>query len=201
MNTIGLVKYTGALVALAICSACSGAGSGSAMAPSSPTLNLEYKAGVAYVNGKPTTAARPNLGARSVGAALLPNAIANTTKYYDYIISDYGTYASIFNYPTGEKQIGTLNNVGGQGCTNVLYGYGRKIVWIVAGSDQISEYKVPTKLMKTLSVPQNDFPSSCGMDLQGDLAVGMLAGPDTGDMVIFKGAAGSGTFIKTPITD
>jgi hypothetical protein len=199
MNTTGLVKYTGALVALAICSACSGAAGGSAVAPSNPTLNLEYKAGTAFVNGRPITAARPNLNARPGYASILPDGAAKT-KYFDYIISDYGSYASIFNYPTGVKQIGTVNDVGGQGCTNVLYGYGKKIVWIVAGADQISEYQVPDKLLRSLSVPSGAFPSSCAMDASGDLAVGILAGTNQGDIALFKNATGKPTYIPTMIS-
>ena len=37
------------------------------------------------------------------------------------------------------------------------------------------------------------------MDTNGDLAVGILDGPSTGDIVIYKNASGSGTFIKTPL--
>jgi hypothetical protein len=199
MNTTGLVKYTSALVALAICSACSGTGGGSAVAPANPTLNLEYKAGTAFVNGRPITAARPNLNSRSGYASVLPDGSSKSNDF-DYIISDYGTYASIFNYPKSDKQIGTVNNVGGQGCTNVLYGYGKKIVWIVAGADQISEYQVPDKLIKSLSVPSGAFPSSCAMDASGDLAVGILAGTNTGDIALFKNATGNPTFIPTMIS-
>jgi hypothetical protein len=198
MNKIGLAKYTGALVALAICSACSGAGTGSAVAPSNPTLNSAYKARTAFVNGRPVTAARPNLNGvtwfNPIDAA--PPAKSND---YEYIINDYGSYASIFNYPGSKKEIGSITNVGGQGCTNVLYGYGKKIVWIVAGTDQISEYQVPSKLLRSLSVATNDFPSSCAMDSAGDLAVGILAGPDTGDIAVFKKAAGKPKYTSTPV--
>lgn len=88
--------------------------------------------------------------------------------------------------------------MGGQGCTNVLYGYGKKIVWIVAGEDQISEYQVPKKLLKTLS-DNVGMPSSCAMNTNGDLAVGILDGSGGGDVVIFKNASGSGTVITTPL--
>jgi len=199
MKTTGLVKYTGALVALAICSACSGAASGSAVAPSNPTLNLEYKAGTAFVNGRPVTAARPNLNAMPRFNPI-DAAPAAKTKYYDYIINNYGSFAAIFNYPTGQKQIGKVNNVGGQGCTNVLFGYGKNIVWIIAGADQISEYQVPDKLLKSLSVPSGMFPSSCAMDSGGDLAVGILAGTNQCDIALFKKATGKPTYIPTMIS-
>src|ERR1700678_285235 len=133
------------------------------------------------------------------GGPVTDPAAAAQSKYFDYIDNDYGTYASIFNYPTGDKQIGTIKNVGGQACTNVLYGYGKKIIWIVAGPKQISEYQVPSNLLKTLSVSTGNSPSSCAMNASGDLAVGLLEGPLKGSIVIFKGAKGSGTYIKTPL--
>ncbi|MBV8497667.1 MAG: hypothetical protein JO003_00225, partial [Candidatus Eremiobacteraeota bacterium] len=114
---------------------------------------------------------------------------------YEYIINLYGTYASIFDYPKGTKQIGTINNVGGQGCTNVLYGYGKRTFWIVAARNQITEYEVPHKPIKTLSISTGQ-PSSCAMDAGGDLAVGNLS---NGDVVIFKNASGSGTVYTTPL--
>jgi hypothetical protein len=149
--------------------ACAACAGGSAIAPSNPAVD---------------------------SAVLNPTSPAQL-KYFDYIINDYGSYASIFNYPTSDKQIGTVKNVGGQGCTNVLYGYGKKILWIVAGPNQISEYQVPSKLLKTLSTTSGNIPSSCAMNSSGDLAVGLLYGPLKGDMVVFKNGSGSGTYLKT----
>ena len=185
MNTTGFVKCAGALAALAVSSACAG----SAVAPSSAPLNSEYAG--------ETTAASPNLGARPAYTTILPDRHVKS-KYYEYIINDYTTYASIFDYPKSDKQIGTIYNVGGQGCTNVLYGYGKQTFWIVAGASQISEYSVPQKLLRSLSVSVGT-PSSCAMDTSGDLAVGILYGSGGGDVVIFKNATGKGTFITTPL--
>src|SRR5579875_1843573 len=84
-------------VAFAFCSACA---SGSAIAPPDGMLDAAHLPALAH--GKATG------------------------KYFEYIINNYGTYASIFNYPKSTEQIGTIRNVGGQGCTNVLYGYGKK---------------------------------------------------------------------------
>ena len=141
MNTTGLVKYAGALVALAICSACAG---GSAVAPSNAALNVEYIGRTASVNGRLVTAARPNLSALPRYPTIVPDRTAKVkSRHFEYIINFYGTYASIFDYPKSDKQIGTINNVGGQGCTNVLHGYGKKTFWIVAAYNQITEYKVP----------------------------------------------------------
>ncbi len=200
MITTGFVKYTSALVALVICSACSGAGAGSTVAPSNATPGVQYKGGTAFVNGRPVTAARPSFNAPAHYPEIVLDPTAKTkTKNFDYIINDYGSYASVFNYPKSVKQIATVTNVGGQGCTNVLNGYGKKIVWIIAAADQISEYTAPNKLVKSLSVDSNSFPSSCAMNTDGDLAVGILAGTNNGAMVIFKKAKGSGTIIKTPL--
>ncbi|HEX3370063.1 MAG TPA: hypothetical protein VHS56_10855, partial [Candidatus Cybelea sp.] len=140
MNTTSLTKYAGALGALAVFSACSG---GSAVAPSNAVPSLTYVGRTASVNGRLVTAARPNVSGPVHYQAILSDLAAKRrVKDFEYVISFYGSFASIFNYPKSTNQIGTINNVGGQGCTNVLYGYGRKTFWIVAGSDQITEYKV-----------------------------------------------------------
>jgi hypothetical protein len=191
MYTTGIAKYAIALVALAICSACGTP----AVAPSNAAPNAEYIGKTLSVNGRLVTAARANLSARPSFATLVPDQLAKP-KTYEYIINDYGTYAGIFDYPTGDKQIGKINNVGGQGCTNVLYGNGKSTFWIVAGTHQITLYQVPKKPLKRLSVTYGQ-PSSCAMDTNGDLAVGNLT---DGDIVIFKNASGSGTEMTTPLS-
>lgn len=192
----GFVRCGIAAVALSAVSACGG----STIAPSNATPNVRYVGAIAMVNGRPVTAARPRFGALGRFAPILPSRPEkNQAKTYEYVINFYGTYASIFDYPKSTSQIGTINNVGGQGCTNKLYGYGKKTFWIVAGSDQITEYRVPQKPLKTLSVPASSMPSSCAMNAKGDLAVGILAGANTGDIVIFKKATGTGTWIPTPL--
>ncbi|MGC9992753.1 MAG: hypothetical protein ABSD52_10230 [Candidatus Cybelea sp.] len=185
MNSTGLLKYAGTMLALAICSACSG----SAVAPSSAALNAGYTDGTAAVSR--------NLSALPRYPTIVPDRRVKS-KYFEYIINYYGSYATIFDYPKSVAQIGKINNVGGQGCTNVLYGYGKQTFWIVAGADQIVEYKVPHKLLKTLSVSVG-MPSSCAMDTSGDLAVGILSGSGGGDIVIFKNASGSGTVVTSTL--
>ena len=195
MNTPGFVKYTGALAALAILSACGG---GSAVAPSAATPNATYIGRTLFVNGRPVTAARLNPLPRY--AELVPD--KSKSKNYEYIFNFYDTYASIFDYPKSVAQIGTINGAGGQGCTNVLYGYGKKIFWNPGRTNGgIDEYKVPDKLLKTLPISYT-ITSSCAMNTSGDLAVGILLGNSYGpggQVVIFKNATGSGTVYNTPL--
>jgi hypothetical protein len=206
MKPTGLAGYAGALVALAICSACGGAlrqaQDDMAVAPSSAALNAHYVGKTLWVNGRPVTAARAYMGPPPRYTALAPDAMdgrkRDKGRKREYVINDYGTYASIFDYPKSDAQIGTINDVGGQGCTNVLYGYGKKTFWIVAGADQITEYKVRgTDPIETLSVDVGS-PSSCATDTSGDLAVGILS---NGNVVIFKNASGTGAVYTTPLSE
>jgi hypothetical protein len=129
-------------------------------------------------------------------AGMVPDRPAKSK--FEYIINNYGTYAGIFDYPKSTEEIGKIANVGGQGCTHVLYGYGKKTFWIVAAHNQITEYAVPKKPIKTLS-DSVGMPSSCAMDGSGDLAVGILNGPGAGDVVIYENARGRGRVFTTPL--
>ena len=183
------------MVALALLSACAG----SVVAPSTAAFNVTYIGRTLSVNGRPVTAER--LSPLPRYATLIPDR-HKKSKTFEYVINDYGSYASIFDYPKSVREIGMINGAGGQGCTNVLYGYGKKTFWNVGGQNQITEYQVPQKSLKTLSVAY-DFPSSCAMDTSGDLAVGILyaSGAGGGDVVIFKNATGSGTAYSTPLDE
>lgn len=196
MNTPSLLKCAGAVVALAFVSAC---GSGSAVAPSIGAMDAHYIGKTLVVHGTPVTAAR--LNPLPTYAQLVPN--RTKAKDYEYVINDYGSYASIFDYPKGTKQVGQLNGAGGQGCTNVLYGYGKKIIWNAGRqNDSIIEYQVPNnKVLKSLTLNYL-YTSSCAMNANGDLAVGILlgnSGQPAGQVVIFKNAKGNGTVYKTPL--
>ena len=202
MNTTGFVKYAGALVALAILSACGGVlrqgQDDMAVAPSAGRLDATYVGRTLFVNGRPVTAAR--LSPLPIYATIVPDRHAKA-KTFEYVFNDYESYASIFDYPKSNQQAGSITGVGGQGCTNVLYGYGKKTIWIVAGPGQITEYAVPMKELKALSDSVGN-PSSCAMNTSGDLAVGILYnyfGPGGGDIIIFKHASGSGTVMTTPL--
>ena len=80
---------------------------------------------------------------------------------------------------------------------------GHKIIWNPGRTnDLINEYKVPNKLLKSLSLDYT-FTSSCAMNASGDLAVGILLGNSYGpggQVVIFKNATGSPTVYNTPLS-
>jgi hypothetical protein len=193
VNTTRLAKCAGVLVALAILSACSGS---SSVAPSAGALNVQYVGRTLILNGRPVTAAR--LSALPRFETIVPDHIVRV-RHYEYIFSQYGTYASIFDYPKSLNQIGSIQGDGGQGCTNVLFGYGKGIMWNIGGDTQITEYKVPKTPIKTLK-DSVGMPSSCAMNASGDLAVGILAGTDAGSVIIFRHASGSGKVYPTELT-
>jgi hypothetical protein len=197
VKTTGLVKYAATLVALAICSACSG---GSAVSPSTSAFNAKYAGRTLYVNGRPVTAAHLSPMPRYV--TLVPD-LHRRHRKFEYVFNFYGTSASIFDYPKSTQQIGSIYGAGGQGCTNVLYGYGKIIIWNAGRTnDLVTEYKVGSnKVLKTLSLNYT-YTSSCAMNTSGDLAVGVLLGNSSGpggQVVIFKNASGSGTVYTTPL--
>jgi hypothetical protein len=197
MNFPGLLKSAGAAVALAVVSACGGA---STVAPSAASSGETYLGRTLLVNGRPVTAAR--LGPSPRYASLVPDR-RRTKKNFQYIFNYYGSYAGIFNYPKNTSENGQIAGAGGQGCTNTLYGYGKKIFWNPGRTnDLINEYAVPDTLLRSLSLSYS-FTSSCAMDASGDLAVGVLLGNSYGpggQVVIFKNATGSGTVFNTPLS-
>ena len=202
MDTTAL-KYPGAVLALALCSACASGlaqpqGNMAATA-SSVSPSVRYVGKTLSVNGRLATAARAPSGSLPRYQTMLPTEHAKPDDF-EYIINEYGTYAGVFDYPKSDAQIGKIDNVGGQGCTNVLYGYGKGIIWIVAGEKQITEYQLLKKPIKTLS-DSIGKPSSCAMNTSGDLAVGILYGSEGGDVVIYKDADRPGTIYTTPLVE
>jgi hypothetical protein len=146
------VKYAGALIALALCSACGG----SAVAPLPAGLSYQYIGKTLSVNGRLVTAARP-LSVLPRYAAIVPDLFAKAKKF-EYITGEYNS--GIFDYPKSDKEIGQINAAGGQGCTNVPYGYGKRTFWIVASANQITEYKGLKRPIKTLSDPPVSDPAA-----------------------------------------
>jgi hypothetical protein len=195
MNSPGFLRCAGAVVALAVISACAG---GSTVAPSSATPSVTRVGKMLFVNGRPITAERLNPLPRY--AQLVPDAAKG--KDYEYIFNNYGSYGSIFNYPKNTSMIGQLDGAGGQGCTNVLSGYGKGIFWNAGRTNNVmTEYQVPDKKIGTLPIDY-EFTSSCAMNTSGDLAVGILLSDSygsAGQQVIFKKAKGKGKVYQTPL--
>ncbi|MGA8097325.1 MAG: hypothetical protein WB810_01565 [Candidatus Cybelea sp.] len=198
MNLLGLIKHASPPIALGICAACSG---GSAGAPSTASLNYQYIGKTLWVNGRPVTAARLNPSPRY--ATIFPDR-HRRLKHFEYVFNFYDSYASIFKYPKSTAMIGQINGAGGQGCTNVLYGYGNKIFWNPGRRGElIDEYQVPHKLLRSLTLDYT-ITSSCAMNTAGDLAVGILLGNSYGpggQVAIFKNATGTPTVYNTPLTE
>ena len=169
MNTGGLVKYAGAIVALAILSACGG---GSAVAPSTATLNATHVGRTLFVNGRPLTAAR--LSPLPTYATIVPDRHTKS-KTFEYVFNDYGSYASIFDYPKSDQQIGADQWRRWPRVHQRPLRLWKEDFWNIGGVNQITEYRVPNKPIRTLSVPYT-IPTSCAMDTSGDLAVGILVG-------------------------
>lgn len=119
MNTPGLLKCAGAVVALVIVSAC---GSGSTVASSAATLNVTYVGRTLFMNGRPVTAARLNPLPRY--AELVPD--NSRSRKYEYIFNEYGTYASIFHYPKSTAMIGQITGAGGRGALTLCTAMGRR---------------------------------------------------------------------------
>jgi hypothetical protein len=198
LNTPALVKYAGAIATLAIVSACA---NGAAVAPSTGSLNPTYVGRTLFLNGRPTTAAR--LNPSPLYARLVPDK-KKKSKDYEYVISYYGTYASMFNYPASRSQVGEIDGAGGQGCTNAQFGYGKKIIWNAGRqNDTVIEYSVPgNQQLKSVSLDYS-YTSSCSMDTSGDLAVGVLLGNSygsAGQLVVFKNATGKPKVYQTPLS-
>ncbi len=194
MNSPSFLKCAGAVVALALVSACAG---GSTVSPSAATPSVTRVGKTLMVNGRPITAERLNPLPRY--ARLVPEA---KSKDYEYIFNDYGSYGTIFNYPKSTSMIGQLDGAGGQGCTNVLSGYGKNTFWNAGRTNNVmTEYQVPDKQIKTLPIDY-DYTSSCAMSTKGDLAVGILLSDSygsAGQQVIFKKAKGTGKAFQTPL--
>jgi hypothetical protein len=201
MNTPGFLKWAGIAAGLAFVSACAG---GSGVAPTvsaanavAPNATLVHN--TLFLNGKPVTAAR--LGTSPAFAQLAPDAAKS--KSYEYVFNSYQSYGSVFNYPKSIDMISQVDGAGGQGCTNVLSGYGKKIVWNAGRTNNVmTEYSVPSnKVLRTLPINYK-FTSSCAMNSDGDLAVGIILSDSYGaggQLVIFKNAAGKPKVYNTPL--
>ena len=111
-----------------------------------------------------------------------------------YISNFYDGDLLEFDYPKGTSSTGTISGVtDSQGeCTQGLVG--KADFWVVAsGSDAVEEFKAGgSSPISTLSESAGE-PAGCALSPKGDLAVSILG---AGDVVIFKGAKGSGTTVS-----
>jgi hypothetical protein len=145
--------------------------------------------------------APPNLSLRSDVVPLMPDKRKKMLYEYESTLFNGGLLE--FDYPKGDSSIGEISGVSEpQGeCTNVLFGAGKKTFWVTAsGTDQIDEFKVGgSSPIKTLSTPSGDVPVGCAMDpATGNLAATII---NTGAVVIYANASGSGTVSPSPLIE
>jgi hypothetical protein len=121
---------------------------------------------------------------------------------YQYAASFGDGSLAVFDYPKSDKQIGSIGDISeAQGeCANVLFGAGKKTFWVTAsGTDQIFEFKVGGNPIKTLNTPSGDVPVGCGIDpATGNLVATII---NTGAVVVYPKASGSGTVSQSPLIE
>jgi hypothetical protein len=135
-------------------------------------------------------------GALSPPAALpaLTQHLPRASGEVQYISNFYGTYATEFDYPKSESQIGQIANVGGGICTK-----GARTFWVVASADEIKEFKANGKTPIATRTVTAGEPGGCAVDATtGDLAVTILT---NGDVVIFKPGSMSGTTLSSGLIE
>lgn len=130
---------------------------------------------------------------RALGAPLYHGVLPDRRRReIGYISNFYSGMILAFDFPSGKSRSGTIAGSDPQGmCTRT----GRGTFWIVdSGSDTVDEYKAGgTTKLKSLTVTSGE-PAECSIDKgSGDLAVSILG---ASDVLIFKGASGSGTEIS-----
>jgi hypothetical protein len=190
-------------VAAALMAGCSN-GTSSVGGSSGMTPNGFQSPRTISINGMLITAAHPNFGVRNHLVPTVPDKNDKKKVLYQYA-ANFGDTSSllVFDYPKSDKQIGSIGDISEiQGeCTNVPFGAGKKTFWVTAsGTDQIDEFKVGgSNPIKMLSTPSGDVPVGCGMDpATGNLAATII---NTGAVVIYTKASGSGTVSQSPLIE
>jgi hypothetical protein len=94
MNFSGPAKCAGGFLSIAMFAACS---RGSSVPPAVATSSawVEYVGETAFVDGRAVAAARPNLNVTKYAPILSDKTATSNANDFEYIINDYGTYASI----------------------------------------------------------------------------------------------------------
>ncbi|MGC2405839.1 MAG: hypothetical protein WA431_05470 [Candidatus Cybelea sp.] len=208
MKISNLAKYAiGITTGAAMLAACSSNG-GSSLAPSGASSTgapMISRAGKLWmVNGVLMTAAHPNLAGLRGGPISPDKHHHHKKKKADQNISDFGNGdVEYFDWPKGTSPIGSATGISeAQGeCTNVLFGTGKKTFWVTAsGTDQILELKEgASSATKTLTTPSGDVPVGCAIDPKtGTLAATII---NTGAVVLYANASGSGTVSQTPLIE
>ena len=108
----------------------------------------------------------------------------------EYVSNFYNSTLLEFDYPKGDRSIGSLSGDDPQGeCTQT----GKKNFWQVnSGDDDIDEYAFGgTSPIASVSESAGEA-AGCSLSKSGDLAVSILG---SGDVVIFTGHTGSGTTV------
>ncbi|MGA7356263.1 MAG: hypothetical protein WA431_03770 [Candidatus Cybelea sp.] len=204
MKIFSLTLYALSLPAAAALMAGCSNGVSSVGASSGMTPNGFQSPRTISINGMLITAAHPNFGVRNHRVPMAPDKNNKKKALYQYAATfGEGPSLLVFDYPKSDKQIGSIGDISEvQGeCANVLFGAGKKSFWVTAsGNDQIDEFKVGgSNPIKTLSAPSGDVPVGCAMDpASGNLAATII---NTGAVVIYTKASGSGTVSQSPLVE
>jgi hypothetical protein len=190
---------SGVAAAAAMMAGCSSSGGPSYNAPSGVTQYIVHYPRTISINGMLITAAHPKLGVRNYVVPLTPEKQNKKKTLYQYEATSSELLE--FDYPKSDSPIGeTGSGVQGE-CTNVIFGAGKKTFWVTAsGTDQVDEFKVGGSMpIKTLTTPSGDVPVGCGMDpATGNLAATII---NTGAVVVYPKASGSGTVSQSPLIE
>jgi hypothetical protein len=195
-----LTSYAfGVTAAAAMMAGCSSNGASSYNAPSGVTQYSVHYPRTIWINGMLITAAHPNFGVRNHLVPLTPDKQNKKKRLYQYEATPSELLE--FDYPKSDSPIGEVGS-GAQGeCTNVIFGAGKKTFWVTAsGTDQVDEFNVGgSRPIKTLTTPSGDVPVGCGMDpATGNLVATII---NTGAVVVYSKASGSGTVSQSPLIE
>ena len=194
MNTTGFVKYAGALLALAVLSACGGA---PALAPSAATLNASYVGRSLLVNGRPVTAVR--LSPLPTYATIVPDRHGSRRPLSTSSTTTRRTPASSTirrAFRRSGKSMATVV----KGARTSSTATGRRRSGTSEAQNQITDTRFRTRRSRR-SLPPTLFRRVAPWMPAATLQSGSWGvGASGGDVVIYKNASGSGTAYATPLS-